>query len=226
VSLRGSFLLLLPLLALGAHGAEPPPFTLPTEQRYAGHLELAAERIAVKDWAVATTLLQKVLDLPWDRFAIVRRLEPAGKDGQIRVRTPVLVSLREEAERLLGSLPPEGRQFYEQEYGVEAAALLRQGRMFNEPRSAPCRARQSPRSDDSALAKGGKRSGDSSEDRYIFSIFRLHLIKRARQKPHNLSFFRQDERSISTEPMARFGASGETTALQEWHHDPPSFPAV
>ena len=119
-----ALLLLLPVASI----AQPPRpgdlagVVLGPDPRYASHLEVARERIAKKDWAVAVTLLQKLLDLPGEHFAIVK------KDGKETV-----LSLRGEAERLLGSLPGDGQKFYEQEVGPQAAALLKKARTLNEP---------------------------------------------------------------------------------------------
>jgi predicted nucleic acid-binding protein len=52
---------------------EEPPFTLPTGDRYSSHLDAARKHIQDKDWAVATTLIQKLLDLNEDSFVTVTR---------------------------------------------------------------------------------------------------------------------------------------------------------
>src|SRR5436305_1420255 len=96
---------LLSVLMLAPPVADPvkedaPPFVLPTEQRYASHLDAIREHAVKKDWAIATTLIQKLLDLDEDVFVSTRR---GGTD--------VIVSLRGETERLLLGLSAEGRAF-------------------------------------------------------------------------------------------------------------------
>jgi hypothetical protein len=118
------------LLLLTPHGAVAQParpgdlagVILGPDDRYASHLAVARERIARKDWAVAVTLLQKLLDLPGERFAVVK------EDGKETV-----VNLRRAAERLLAGLPKEGRTYYENEVGPPAAELLKKARTLNEP---------------------------------------------------------------------------------------------
>ena len=127
-SLRALLLpLLLSLVPLDAQAQPARPgdlagLVLEPDARYSSHLEAARERIGKKDWAIAVTLLQRLLDLPGERFAVV------GKDGKERV-----VSLRWEAERLLANLPKEGRDYYEKEFGPPAADLLKRARTLNEP---------------------------------------------------------------------------------------------
>jgi hypothetical protein len=122
-----SLVLLLSALCLRAE--EKAPIKLPVEDRYASHLDVARERIDKKDWAVATTLLQRLLDLPQDVLTEVRRQGPGGKE------TLEVVSVRVEANRLLAGLPAEGRAFYQQEYGPTGADLLKQARMFADTRT-------------------------------------------------------------------------------------------
>src|SRR5262245_7502958 len=104
----------LPLLAQEEPRPPAPPFSLPVATRYASHLEVAYDRADKKDWYVVATLLQKLLDLDEDGIAEVRRPDADGKE------VVVLVNVRAEAERVLGSLPAEGRAFYQREYGGQA----------------------------------------------------------------------------------------------------------
>jgi outer membrane protein assembly factor BamB/tetratricopeptide (TPR) repeat protein len=93
---------------------------------FASHLDVARRAIDDRDWAVATTLLQKVLDLSEDQLVALTRPAP----GDSTAKT--LVSLRTEAERMLGAMPPPGRRFYRLEYGRRAAELLKDARFFDE----------------------------------------------------------------------------------------------
>src|SRR5437660_8834856 len=72
---------------------------LPEKSRYVSHLEKARAAIAEKDWPVATTLLQKLLDLREDSLVRIQRKGPGGKEEK------ALVSLRCEAEARLAALP-------------------------------------------------------------------------------------------------------------------------
>src|SRR5262249_16925858 len=62
----------------------------------------------------ASRILQSLLDTKEDVF-----LEVPGPKNAVK-----RVSLRQEADRLLGSLPPKGREFYELQYGPRAKARL------------------------------------------------------------------------------------------------------
>lgn len=144
-SLRLSVLLLALLLAVLCRPVEaqrrprppvqPPPsgtdpgdlggITLvPQKSPFVSHLDAARRAIDDKDWPIATTLLQKVLDLPEDALV---RLTPKGPGGK---ETKSLTSLQAEASRMVGALPAAGRDFYQKEYGPNAAELLRQARFF------------------------------------------------------------------------------------------------
>src|SRR5262249_15385223 len=100
---------------------------VPQKSPFVSHIDAARRAIVEEDWAVATTLLQKVLDLPEDALVQLTRKGPDGKE------TKVLVSLRAAADRLLEGFPLGGRAFYQREYGPKAAELLKQARLFGEP---------------------------------------------------------------------------------------------
>src|SRR5262249_16405524 len=119
------FLLALLLASLPLSAGAPPPRTPPSKpphsdadlpdlggttlrpqkRPFVSHLDAARRAIDDKDWPVATTLLQKVLDLPED--ALVRRTprESGGKEMMS------LTSLQGEASRMVGALPAAGRDF-------------------------------------------------------------------------------------------------------------------
>lgn len=92
---------------------------LPVDPRAKRRLDEAQRRIAAQDWTNAIRLLQSLLDSKEDVF-----LQDQGARR---------ISVRAEANRLLGSLPKEGKQFYEQEYGVTARGLLRKGQATGDP---------------------------------------------------------------------------------------------
>jgi outer membrane protein assembly factor BamB len=109
--------------ALRPGAEEKPAFsdavTLPTD-RQAGQLIKAAEAyIEKKDWHTVAQSLQSLLESKDDSFLEVKR-----KDGDQEVA--VKVSVRVEANRLLGSLPPDGRETYEVLYGQAAKGRLQE----------------------------------------------------------------------------------------------------
>jgi len=69
-------------------------------------------------WVEAARALQSLLDAPADAFVQMKRKGPDGK------LVGHWVSIRAEANRLLGSMPPEGLEFYEIRYGPPANSLL------------------------------------------------------------------------------------------------------
>jgi tetratricopeptide (TPR) repeat protein len=134
---RAAFVLCVCLLALPFAGAqqvkppaatEPPrvdipiPLELPTDDRVKRMLEAAADYVQTEDWAQATAVLQKLLERKEDVFVPVER---KGADGK---PVTTLVSGRSEAGRMIASLPPAGREFYQLKYGPFAAELLKQAR--------------------------------------------------------------------------------------------------
>jgi outer membrane protein assembly factor BamB len=108
---------------------DEPALFLPTTDRYDSHLEMAAKRIAEKDWAVATTLLQKLLDLEDSVYVKLTRKGPDGKEAA------VTVEIHEEADRLLSGMPAEGLAYYQQEYGSVASQLFNQARAAGDARA-------------------------------------------------------------------------------------------
>jgi outer membrane protein assembly factor BamB len=93
---------------------------LPPDPRAKRKLDMAQQFIKSQDWTQAIKLLDSLLSAKEDTFL------PG--DGRARRQ-----SVRAEANRLLGLLPKEGLQFYEQEYGVQARLLLNQGRLTGDP---------------------------------------------------------------------------------------------
>ena len=73
-------------------------------------------------------MLQKILDSKEDVFVQVR--QPTA-DGQEKVRW---VSAKAEANRLLGTMPGDGMQFYELQYGFTARKLLTEAKAKSDPR--------------------------------------------------------------------------------------------
>jgi outer membrane protein assembly factor BamB len=94
-----------------------PSLALPTDPSAQRKLKAAQEYINRESWDQATRVLQSLLDGP-DAFLRVRGTGADGKE--IAHWTP----LHLEADRLLGTLPASGRQFYELMQGSRAKALL------------------------------------------------------------------------------------------------------
>lgn len=111
-------------------GAQPDPnrdassqrVKLPVDPRARRKIEEARRFIETQDWQNAVKILQSLLNATEDNFL----QESDGDKGR-------RVSVRAEANRLLGSLPPEGKRFYEQQFGSEAKVALKQAKAKADP---------------------------------------------------------------------------------------------
>jgi outer membrane protein assembly factor BamB len=101
---------------------------LPTDNDLKQVIEAAEDRVKEKLWAEAARLLQSLLDSKEDVFIEVRRKEKDGKEGVRKV------SVRAEASRLIGQLPPEGLENYELLYGPPSKARLNEAKTKSDPR--------------------------------------------------------------------------------------------
>jgi outer membrane protein assembly factor BamB len=88
-------------------------FSFPTDRKARRTLEAAEDFIKDQSWGEAAKLLQSLLDTKEDVFVEVKR-------GDATHWT----SLKSEANRLLGTMPAEGRAFYELQFGVTAKTKL------------------------------------------------------------------------------------------------------
>lgn len=95
---------------------------LPIDPRARRKVEEAKRFIDTQDWQSAVKILQSLLDASEDNF-----LQESDSDKGRRV------SVRAEANRLLGSLPPEGKRFYEQQFGSVAKLALKQAKTQANP---------------------------------------------------------------------------------------------
>jgi len=95
---------------------------LPVDPRARRKLDDAKRFIDLRDWQSAVKILQSLLDANEDNF-----LQESDSEKGRRV------SVRAEANRLLGSLSKEGKQFYEQEFGPVAKLALRQAKAQSNP---------------------------------------------------------------------------------------------
>jgi len=101
--------------------------TLPKDQDAKRRIERAEDMIKDQDWGKAAPRLQSLLDLPEDVFVQVKRKDKGGAEAV------QWTSVRAEANRLLGTLPPEGLQFYELQFGPRARARLNEAKQSNDP---------------------------------------------------------------------------------------------
>src|SRR5262249_2747020 len=99
------------------NGPATSAITLPTERKAQQVMNAARQLVGEKEWGQA---LQSLLDTPNDGFVQVTR-EAAGPNGKASVQW---VSMKAEANRLLGLMPVDGLQFYELQYGPPAKQRL------------------------------------------------------------------------------------------------------
>jgi outer membrane protein assembly factor BamB len=111
--------------------AEPKAFTdavtVPTNRESRQLIQAAQDYIKKKEWQVAAGCLQSLLEAKEDSF-----IEVEGKDDKGNT-TKRRVSVRIEANRLIGELPPEGLEFYQITYGPAADSRLKEALEKNDP---------------------------------------------------------------------------------------------
>jgi outer membrane protein assembly factor BamB/tetratricopeptide (TPR) repeat protein len=123
----------VPVAAQGKSGNPGEPtepvqaIQLPTNDKLKRSIEAVEDNIKVKNWEEASTYLQKLLDLPEDYFVEVKSVGPDGKEEKI------WRNLRDEADRLVGSLPSEGLKFYRQVQSAKAREALNEAVTKNDP---------------------------------------------------------------------------------------------
>src|SRR6516165_3769879 len=96
--------------------------SISTDRKSQKSIDAAQDLIKEENWAQAASILQKLLESKEDIFVEVERRTkgPDGKEQVTRQRT----SLRVEANRLLGTMPAKGLEFYELQNGARAKADL------------------------------------------------------------------------------------------------------
>jgi tetratricopeptide (TPR) repeat protein len=94
--------------------------TLPRNPESKRLIQAAQDYIRKKEWRIAAECLQSLLETPEDSFIEVKRSNDAGQESDVRV------SVRAEANRLIGELPAEGLESYQLQYGQAAADRLRE----------------------------------------------------------------------------------------------------
>ncbi len=100
---------------------------LPRNNRLESQIQAAQEYTQTRNWQEATSILQKLLELPEDVFVLRGRTTADGKQAE------VMVSIRQEANRMVASLPPEGKEFYQLNYGGLAAGFLKEAKEKGSP---------------------------------------------------------------------------------------------
>jgi outer membrane protein assembly factor BamB len=151
VALAGTLLAWLPLTAdaqvqvqfkavarpvpMGA--AQPPKegeftdaLSLPTDRKAKKSLESAEDLIKEEDWTKATYVLQSLLNSKQDLFVEIKRVDADDKESK------QWTSIRLEANRLLGTLPPKGLEVYELQFGGKARELLSEAKKLPEQRGS------------------------------------------------------------------------------------------
>ncbi len=97
------------------------------EKGYKNKIQAAIDYTQEKDWKTAVRALQELVDIKEDVFVQLPHKTPDGKES-LR-----LASVKTEANRLIGSLPKEGLEFYKLTYGAEALALLKDAKAKGDP---------------------------------------------------------------------------------------------
>ncbi len=100
--------------------------SMPTDRKAEKSIQAAQDLIKEESRGQAASILQKLLESKEDIFVEVERRTkgPDGKEQVTRQRT----SLRVEANRLLGTMPAKGLEFYELQNGARAKADLAQAK--------------------------------------------------------------------------------------------------
>jgi outer membrane protein assembly factor BamB/tetratricopeptide (TPR) repeat protein len=108
----------------GKNGSASDAITFPTDRKAKTSLSLAEDFIKEKSWGEASRILQSLLESKEDVFVEVER------NGK-----PTRTSLWREANRLVGAMPPQGREFYELQYGARARTRLTAAKVRNDPKA-------------------------------------------------------------------------------------------
>jgi outer membrane protein assembly factor BamB len=102
--------------------------SLPKDEKNRGKaIEAAIDYIGDENWAIAIERLQKLLEIDEDVFVRLKRKNVEGKEVFI------WVSAKQEADRLIGTLPPAGLDFYKATYGARAADMLKKAKKNGDP---------------------------------------------------------------------------------------------
>jgi outer membrane protein assembly factor BamB/tetratricopeptide (TPR) repeat protein len=102
--------------------------TLPTNRQSKGLIQAAQDYIKKKEWGTAAECLQQLLEDKQDSFIEIDA--PADDKGKPAKRR---MSVRTEANRLIGELPPDGLETYQVKYGQVAGNNLKAALEANDP---------------------------------------------------------------------------------------------
>lgn len=108
--------------ARGACRLSLAPVKLIENTMYRQYINVVRDSIKDKAWGDAVTALQKILDTKEDFYVQVRERDKSGREV-IR-----WTSVKFEAANLLGSMPDEGLDVYEQRFGGKALAMLKEAK--------------------------------------------------------------------------------------------------
>jgi outer membrane protein assembly factor BamB len=108
-------------------GNAPDALTIPKDREATAIIAAVKDYVEKKDWDIVARSLQYLLEKPEDSFFEVARKDETGKEYTARI------SIRIEANRLIGNLPPDGLETYRQKYGQRALAMLQEGIDKNDP---------------------------------------------------------------------------------------------
>src|SRR6266852_4088592 len=92
--------------------------TLVTNPKIKGRLDAGSDYIKEKNWPQATKALQNVLNEKQDAFVPITS---KGVDGKEQTQ---FISAKGEATRLIGTMPADGMDWYQHEFGPTAQAML------------------------------------------------------------------------------------------------------
>jgi hypothetical protein len=121
--LRRTSLTLAAVALVGSAALVPAPAPAgPDERSLKAKFQAVADYTEEQNWAIVIPHLQKLADVKDDAFVQLPDRTPDGKEALRRV------SVRAEANRLIGALPPEGLEFYKLTYGPDALALLKEAK--------------------------------------------------------------------------------------------------
>ncbi len=102
--------------------------TVPVNRQSKQLIQAAQDYIAKKEWGTAAECLQQLLEDKQDSFIEIDAApDDKGKPSKRRV------SVRNEANRLIGELPPDGLQMYQVKYGQAASESLKDALEANDP---------------------------------------------------------------------------------------------
>ncbi len=122
-SLHRISLTLAAVALVGSAALVPAPAPAgPDERGLKDKIKAAVDYIEEKNWAIAIPLLQKLADIKEDVLVQLPHRTPDGKEDLRRV------SVRAEAQRLIGARPTEGLEFYKLTCGPDALTLLKEAR--------------------------------------------------------------------------------------------------